>query len=187
MKRMNKEQDRVVVFGDRQFGGAYVLRMVVQKKMCVSFGRFLGGQKVDVPPGVYVYVGSAMGCWKKLGQRLARHATRSGFKSRYAIRQKMGDVFGEDVLPVGEKRLRWHVDYLLDQQAVDITHVLAICSAMRLEGDIADALLADETTHILVPGLGASDAPTKTHLLRVSGDMAWWQAFASVVKSLDIS
>jgi Uri superfamily endonuclease len=173
---------RIALLGDCACGGAYVLRIVVQRNLRVRFGRFMGGRQIAVESGTYVYVGSAMGTWKKLGQRLARHASRSGSTKAQEIREDIVDAFGVGVLPKGEKRLRWHVDFLLDRHVVTVTHVLAICSEDRLEGVIADGLLNDDATQVLAPGLGASDAPGKTHLLRVPDEIAWWHAFVSSIR-----
>lgn len=166
----------VVVFCDGHCGGAYVLRLRVQRNLRVRFGRFMGGRQIFVEKGMYVYVGSAMGHWETLGRRLARHASRSGSRKPHAIRGQVVDVFGEEVLPRGEKRLRWHVDFLLDRSEVDVTHMCAMCSHERLEGAIASALLGDDETRVLAPGLGASDAPGQTHLLRVPDSIDWWHA-----------
>lgn len=153
----------------------------------MRFGRFMGGKQIGVESGTYVYVGSAMGTWEKLGQRLARHVSRSGSKRAQMVRKEIVDVFGAGVLPKREKRLRWHVDFLLDRQAVNVTHILAVCSEDRLESVIADELLADEVTRFLTPGLGASDAPGKTHLLCVPDKLDWWSVLIEKVNALDRS
>ena len=176
------KHDKVTLLGAHTCGGTYILRMVVRRNLRVRFGRFMGGQQIGVARGTYVYVGSAMGTWQKLGQRLARHASRSGILKPQRIRDEIVAVFGEDVLPKGEKRLRWHVDFLLDRWDVDVTHVLAVCSDVRLEGAIAEQLMADESTQNLATGLGASDAPGKTHLLRVPNEIGWWQVFVASFK-----
>lgn len=166
---------RVTIEGNRAWGGTYVLRIEVQRNLRVRFGRFMGGKQIGVERGTYVYVGSALGTWERLGQRLARHASRSGSKKAQTIRRDIVDIFGTGVLPKREKRLHWHVDFLLDRQAVRVTHVLAICSEDRLESVIANVLLTDKYTQVLAPKLGASDTLGKTtHLLRVPDHLDWW-------------
>jgi hypothetical protein len=66
--------------GDDERRGSYVLRITVREHLNLSFGRFKKGKLIDVRPGTYVYIGSAMAkqgatC---LAKRLLRHATRSG-------------------------------------------------------------------------------------------------------------
>ena len=87
-----------------------------------------------LPAGYYLYVGSALG---GLRGRLRRHLRL-------------------------EKRIRWHVDYLL--QAASLEAILYCCSERRLECRWAQALAR-------LPGLmpsemafGASDCDCHTHL-----------------------
>jgi Uri superfamily endonuclease len=177
--------DPVVVLGNRDRGGAYILRFRLDSNLRVRLGRFKNGQQVRFEKGVYLYVGSAMGSWQTLGRRVARHASRSGTKRGHGIREEIVAVFGPNVLPKGEKHLRWHVDYVLERQAVEVTHVLAICSHQRMEGEIADRLLSDEETRIVAPGLGASDAAGKTHILRAPEPIAWWQGLSEQMRVLE--
>lgn len=166
------------IFGDQMCGGSYVLRMRVDRPTRVSFGQFMAGRPIGVIPGTYVYVGSAMGRWQSLGRRLARHATRSVASRPYAIREEIARLFGQGVLPQGEKRLRWHIDYMLDCGVVDLTDILGVCSPVRLEGAIADLLLNDASARVFAPGLGASDHPGKTHILQVPNGNTWWHGFS---------
>jgi len=163
----------LTVLGSGGWGGAYVLRIEVKRDVHVRFGRFMKGRQIALLAGVYVYVGSAMGTDRRLGQRLARHASRSGKKPGHEIRNEIVGVFGLDVLPKRQKRLRWHVDYLVDRREVEITDVIAIRSAVQLESGIAEFLMMNG--EIIKKGLGASDDPGRTHLLKVSADMGWWQ------------
>lgn len=163
----------LTVFGSGDFGGAYVLRMAVKRNIRVRFGQFMGGQQVAVSVGMYVYVGSAMGSDKALGRRLVRHVTRSGRASDYRIKQDIINVFGKGISPRGEKKLLWHIDYLLDRCEVDMTDILALRSSERLEGAIAQILMAEG--EIVAKGLGASDIKGHTHLLKVDADLSWWE------------
>lgn len=156
-----------------------MLRLLVSRNIRVRFGQFMRGKQIGVPKGVYVYVGSAMGTRERLGQRLARHTTRGEGRRFQDIRDQVVGVFGNNVLPRRVKRLRWHIDFLVDRYEVTVSHVWCLCSAERLEGKIAEALLQDEQTGVLAVGLGASDAPGKTHILRVPEEMAWWRAWGN--------
>ena len=162
----------LTVLGSGNLGGTYVLRIEVVCDIRVRFGRFMNGKQIAVPAGVYVYVGSAMGSDRRLGQRLARHVTRSGKRAGYKIRDEIAGIFGSEVLPKGAKRLRWHVDYLVDRREVVITDVIAIRSDVRLEHAIAEFLMANGD--VIADGLGASDDPGRTHLVKVDSEMDWW-------------
>ena len=168
----------IILLGTGDTGGAYVLRLVVNQNLNVQFGRFQNGRVMDVPAGVYVYVGSAMGSDQTLGRRVVRHATRSGNKKPHGIRNKLVDVFGIEVLPKGKKKLHWHIDFLLDRSEVNLTHVMMVRSAKRLEEVFAEQLMTDVTTSKLAKGLGATDTRGHTHLLHVPEKIDWWSNLA---------
>lgn len=80
----------------------------------------------DFPAGFYVYTGSAR---RGMENRLARHLAR-------------------------EKKLRWHIDFLLNHPAVSIVEIRKFTESecfvnARTRGDI------------LIPGFGASDCRAK--------------------------
>ena len=152
-------------------GGVYLLRMMVREPLCVVFGRFRRGAVIALSAGDYAYVGSAMG---GLGRRLLRHATRSD-GSAHPVRPVLVDHFG--LTPPSVKRLRWHVDYLLDRPEVALTHVIAMHTERRIESSIADWLMARQDTWIPAPGLGASDDKGHTHLLGVALGSTLWADF----------
>lgn len=88
----------------------------------------------DFPAGWYIYTGSAV---RALEARVRRHLS-------------------------AHKTLRWHIDYLLAQEGVEIREVRRFCEPecelnQRLEGEI------------VVPGFGASDcrAGCSSHLKRL--------------------
>ncbi|MFO8081040.1 MAG: GIY-YIG nuclease family protein [Armatimonadota bacterium] len=87
--------------------------------------------EIDFPAGAYAYVGSAMG---GLDARIARHLR-------------------------DDRRLHWHVDYLL--QHAEVVDVLRVESEERMECAIA-AALADRLA--CVAGFGASDCTCESHL-----------------------
>lgn len=162
--------------------GAYVLWVRAQIDSEIAFGRFRGGRPVPVAAGHYAYVGSAMGQRgaSALAGRLLRHATRTGNKPPHAIRAAMADAFAAYQLgPVGlgppaGKRLHWHVDYLLDESRIEIEAVTVIRTVEDVEGTLARGLAAVPGVVPLLPGLGASDAPGETHLLRLPDDEMDW-------------
>lgn len=161
--------------------GSYVLRLAVDVPQRVVFGRF---GVVALPADTCVYVGSAMGQRgaSTLARRLLRHATRAAGEPQ-PIREEMVAHFatvglGDNLHPPRRKRPFWHVDYLLEETAVTLTHAIILRSTRRLEPTIAQLLNDAPETAVLRPGLGARDAPGATHLLRVPDDLRWWQTLA---------
>lgn len=156
-------------------GGVYVLRMVVSAPQSICFGRFAGDRPISVAAGEYCYVGSALGASgaTSLAGRLLRHATRSGNTPPHAIRGELATALAAAGLPAQSpttKRLRWHIDYLLDKMGVELIGVWAQRTAEPLERRLADWLLAQPGVAPLAPGLGASDDRGRTHILRVASD-----------------
>ncbi|HFQ94091.1 MAG TPA: GIY-YIG nuclease family protein [Anaerolineae bacterium] len=158
----------VVIFGEPVPTGTYILRLWAAADLRLRFGRF---GKVALPRGAYLYVGSAMGEMgaSSLARRLLRHATRAAGPP-HPIREEMIKWFmavnlGENLRPPTQKRLHWHIDYLLEDTAVSLTHILVIRSQTRLETAVARRLNADSRTFTPAPGLGATDDTGSTHLL----------------------
>ena len=161
----------VTISGDDSITGAYVLTVRVRESLRLAFGRYDGGRLITVPPAAYLYVGSAGGRGATaLAGRLLRHATRTGGRPSHAIRDELHNRLSAAglVAPLPTaKRLRWHVDYLLDEPAAEIRGVWAIRAAVPLEAALARWLASQPGVVPLAPGLGASDDPGQTHLLRV--------------------
>jgi Uri superfamily endonuclease len=179
----------VVIFGDESLGGIYLLRLRVVRDTAVHFGRFRGGQAITVPAGDCLYVGSAM---RGLAARLLRHASRTAVDRPHPIRAEMMAAFVDAGLvkairPFSPKRLHWHIDYLLEQPALELIQVFVLRSAVRLETAVARQLAQDPATFIIAPGLGARDDPGGTHLLGVRADAAWWRALPLRLRLLDES
>jgi Uri superfamily endonuclease len=91
--------------------------------------------RFNFPAGWYVYTGSAMG---GLAARLARHRSR-------------------------RKRLRWHIDYLL--QVAEIASVVIVPTRRKIECIRNRRLLALTEARIIVPRFGSSDCRCPSHLL----------------------
>ncbi len=85
--------------------------------------------------GVYVYVGSAQA---GIGQRVARHRSQ-------------------------QKRMRWHIDYLLRKGEV-VSTVAIPCDAKERECEIADAVSKADGVCVPVVGFGSSDCSCSSHL-----------------------
>lgn len=87
------------------------------------------------PAGYYVYTGSAL---RGLESRVARHLQR-------------------------EKRLHWHIDYLLRYGC--IIDVVTYQTTERLECDFNKKILSLPNSKILVKGFGSSDCRCPSHLI----------------------
>ena len=179
---MSSGSDSITVIGDGTLSGSYLLRLSVSDGISLAFGKFQGGTPITIAAGSYLYVGSAM---NGLASRLLRHATRCDGKPPQEIRAHMLDLFPRLSLsrlpqkPPHDKRLHWHVDYLLDRIEVSLTHVYVLRSLERLESSIVQYLEHDTHTCVFERGLGASDSPGNTHLLGVRADEYWWGTLAS--------
>jgi len=172
----------LTLLGDRTgFEGTYVLHIHTDADSAIQFGRFRGGTPLHVPAGEYAYVGSALG--KKgypLASRLLRHATRTPPHRPHPARQALyralhrAGLCPDDYRLPQQKRLHWHIDYLLDDPTAKLRHVYAIRSETRLEAKVADWLAQQTMVGTIAGGLGAGDAPGNTHLFRVKASLAWW-------------
>ncbi|MDD3581315.1 MAG: GIY-YIG nuclease family protein [Desulfobacca sp.] len=98
--------------------------------------------QVDLTPGYYLYVGSAK---KGLPARIARHRRR-------------------------DKKLHWHVDYLLSRPEFRIIEVWA--SDSRPECHLARVMLNEPAISVPRPGLGASDCRCPAHFFAYTGELA---------------
>lgn len=88
-----------------------------------------------LPTGRYIYTGSAMG---GLRARIARHLRR-------------------------EKRLRWHIDYLLCHATVQEVHIYP--AEERMECVLNAQALSLHGARVIVPGFGSSDCRCPAHLV----------------------
>lgn len=209
--------DALCCWGGLSQGGVYLLRLRVVKPLLVKFGRFQQGQPVHAPSGDYLYVGSA-GAQRgsaSLARRLLRHASRSDAANPHPIRQHLLVLFPQIGLgpsplrPPTSKKLRWHVDFLLEESAVALKMVYLVRvgkrntelhrvdtevhgekkkslklaksfdknSPRQLETAVSRHLLTYSQITPLAPGLGSTDDPGGTHLLKVTAVSDWWQSF----------
>jgi len=120
--------------------GAYVLLIRVQTPVTICVGQ-LGN--VEFVAGWYAYVGSAMGRTSTtLHSRLKRHFA-----------------------PASQKKLHWHVDYLLASPQTVLAGAIAVSSIERLECKIVQ-LLRGVNCQFWGPRFGASDCIVcSSHLL----------------------
>ena len=113
--------------------GAYILLINLEQDCTIHIGA-LGDLLFHA--GRYCYIGSACGPGG-IDARVARH-----------MRQ--------------EKKLRWHIDYLLEYGAIESVFV-------KEGGDEVETARILSETFESVPGFGASDSPLKSHLFVCPG------------------
>jgi Uri superfamily endonuclease len=168
-------RDQFTIFGSKYRMGSYILLIRVSRPFELIFGRFQQGRLFTIPEGEFLYIGSALGGVKKgapLARRLLRHASRSGNQAPHAIQASMVTLFQENnFMETGtskpsEKKLRWHVDYLLDHHEAEIDHIVIIRSPLRVEQTLSELLEPLPETSLIAPRLGAQDSRNSTHLLR---------------------
>ncbi len=177
----------ITIIGEDYPSGFYLLRIQVSKDVLVRFGQYRQGGLVEISSGEYIYIGSAQGLRGSttLASRLFRHATRSEGKPPHLIR----GVLAEKLQSVGlggdlpeKKRLHWHVDYLLDLTAVEISHVMAFRSGSKIESRLAKMIEDQPETVVFAPNLGASDRAGGTHLLSVTAGEDWWLKISNLLR-----
>ena len=129
--------------------GTYVLVLRLTKGTRIRVGK-LG--EFLFPAGYYLYVGSAHGSGG-LVARVSRHCR-------------------------AEKKLHWHVDYLM--QHARLEEVWYVESPQRLECVAAEAISALANAGVVAPRFGSSDCRCSAHLLHFSAPWNAQQALTSL-------
>ncbi|MCI6774740.1 GIY-YIG nuclease family protein [Methanobrevibacter boviskoreani] len=90
--------------------------------------------KIEFMPGYYVYVGSAM---NSIESRVKRHLA-------------------------DDKKLHWHIDYLLKNKDADIVEVIYTLSSRKIECELSDYIknISDDS----IDSFGSSDCSCDSHL-----------------------
>lgn len=168
----------VTIFGNNSREGSYLLITELSRPVTLSFGRFRNGTRFDLPPGTYLYAGSALGATRKransspLASRLLRHASGSPNRPRHAIHSELVTFFADrGCLPRGkaaEKKLHWHIDYLLDRPEATLSHIVMVMSPLRIEAQLAQLAGSLPGSSIIADRLGAQDSASGTHLFRIA-------------------
>ena len=114
-------------------------------------------KEFEIPKGFYFYVGSALGKSISLENRVSRH-----FKK--------------------EKRLKWHIDFLLTHPKAALKKVLLFPSKQRLECKISRLLQAQ--TQISIKGFGCSDCKCFSHLHGVKNERKAIKIFLTLPRLL---
>ena len=111
--------------------GSYLLILSLSEDRQIRIGS-LGAR--EFRKGYYVYVGSALGKNMGIERRLSRH--------RHLVLNK-------------KRSLRWHIDYLLVNEAVKLEDVISIPSKERLECELSRRV--EKLSERVVRGFGSSD------------------------------
>lgn len=93
--------------------------------------------KVFFKKGDYIYIGSAKGC---LEARLRRHLKK-------------------------DKKIYWHIDYLLKDERTQISQIWMILKSIECE--TAEVFYRNALTEIVRKGFGSSDCKCATHLFYI--------------------
>jgi len=119
--------------------GTYILVIFLDKETNINIGS-LGS--IQFKEGFYFYVGSAMGSSgsTSLVNRVKRHISLDK-----------------------NKKIHWHIDYLLENENSSIIKIILIPSSFRFECIIAQELL--DTSDGFIEDFGSSDCSCKSHLI----------------------
>ena len=120
--------------------GVYTLLLFLAKETTLNIGK-LGKQRF--PSGYYSYTGSALGKGAtNFKHRIARHLRK-------------------------EKRMFWHIDYLLADKNVSVEAVIVVETDKKMECNLNSYLKRIKGAKVPVNGFGASDCKKKcgSHLL----------------------
>jgi len=107
--------------------GIYILSIKLEKNATIDIGK-LG--KFTFPQGYYVYTGSAR---KNLSSRIERHKRKNN------------------------KKLRWHIDYLLNCKYAHIENVFTFENSKLDECSMNKKIIKLNGSEIIVKGFGSSD------------------------------
>ncbi|MHA1609805.1 MAG: GIY-YIG nuclease family protein [Candidatus Njordarchaeales archaeon] len=117
--------------------GSYILILEVLREFKIRVGKL--GEYI-ITPGLYAYVGSALGPGG-LKARVLRHFNRL-------------------------KKKKWHIDYLTTHDSVKIRGVVLILESKKLECALADDLLRKGAL-VIIPKFGSTDCNCAAHLLKI--------------------
>jgi len=132
--------------------GAYILVLEINQPLELAVGSL---KRIQLPAGVYAYVGSAR---KGIAQRISRH--------KRLAEQKKGNI-------------RWHIDYLLTYPEIRMLGSIDFEGAE--ECSISHRIAALEGVSTPVPGFGSTDCRhgCKAHLYRLTQSMEHAKAVLS--------
>lgn len=121
--------------------GIYALMIALHTEKVLNVGS-LG--KITLRKGVHAYVGSARGPGG-LRSRISRHLQH-------------------------EKKLHWHIDYLLLKEDVEVSKIAFYITEKDLECSLVKKLI-QKGAKPTIDGFGSSDCNCESHLLRINPSM----------------
>ncbi|MEI8102809.1 MAG: DUF123 domain-containing protein [Chlorobium sp.] len=165
------------LFGKNHRIGSYILIINLAAPSRIAFGKFQQGALFTIPAGDYLYIGSALGngvSGSPLARRVLRHTTRAHSQPNHKIREPLcthlidNKITEKSESPRSRKKLRWHIDYLLDLPEAEITHIVLIRSPLSIEQKLAELVEQLDETSLIAPRLGAQDSKKSTHILKTT-------------------
>lgn len=134
-------------------GGVYTLILKAEKGNRIRVGR---RKIVDVVPGYYIYVGSAL---KNLAYRLNRYIA----------------------LTREDRRKHWHIDYILASQSVFLCSIVYAFTQHKVEPTVALALIG-KGFKVVREGIGSSEYHWKgySHFLKAPSQASFNKILSSL-------
>ncbi len=138
--------------------GTYVLWITTPRRVIVEAGA-LG--RVSLAGGAHLYVGSAR---RTMAARVVRHLSRCAGVPQTLRARSLARL---GVAAPAAKKVRWHIDHLLEHPAARV-HRVSLLPGAHCECDLVQAL-RDAGAVVAAPGFGASDCRRRcgAHLLRM--------------------
>ena len=96
----------------------------------------------------------------------------------------VGSEMDEPVDGRSEKKIHWHIDYILEPVQVDLQDALIIGNANVYENDIVQLLLAEDEVIIPFNGIGSSDSNHPSHFFKIPESINWWKLLAEKIMIL---
>ena len=179
------------IFGSKYTMGSYILFIRISSSFQLAFGRFQQSRLFSIPEGNYLYIGSALGrTGDPLARRLIRHASRSSGKQPHNIQAAIIKLFSENdaarncAFSSTKKKLHWHIDYLLEHRAAEITHIVIVRHPEKMEHHLSAFLESLPETSLLAPRLGAQDTRNSSHILRITDQQRILQQLGQFIPEL---
>ena len=166
----------IIHLGDDMPRGAYLLYIQVKQNIHICPGKLTGGSAVPLASGAYIYIGSAQGrLGTPLAARLLRH-TRRVNGQKHQIAGALKEFLAERGWLSGysssrTKKFHWHIDYLLEEEAVELAGIIIVSGEAQLEGSIARSILNDSVFSFPIHGFGSSDDAVDSHLFEYNGEI----------------
>ncbi|MDD5959512.1 MAG: GIY-YIG nuclease family protein [Methanobrevibacter wolinii] len=133
--------------------GSYCLIISLSKEDNLKIGSLYDNLRFK--KGYYVYIGSAM---NSLIPRLKRHLSDN-------------------------KKMHWHIDYLLKSKYASISEILFTDSKKRIECDLAENI---SSKGVEIPNFGCSDCNCNSHLIYFKNEEEAIKNIKDAYKSLNI-